>query len=73
MVRVGDQCAKFMDETMVNLSVKKLHVGEIWTYCGKHQKYVTPEEDQRYIGDQYVFVAMDGQPVRLCTTFHCES
>ena len=59
MVSVGQQCAKFLDCTMVGLAVNQLHVDEVWTYVGKHQKYVHSEENGKYIGDQYVFVAMD--------------
>ena len=61
MVSVGEQCAKFMNQEMIGLKVNKLHVDEIWSYVGKHQKRVTPEENGKYIGDQYVFVAMDSE------------
>jgi len=59
MVTVGDQCRVFHHETMNNLKVNNLHVDEIWTYCSKHQKRIRPEENEKYIGDQYVFYAMD--------------
>lgn len=61
MVSVGEQAGKFMNEYMVNLSVNKLHCDEIWSYVGKHQKYVAKEEDDKFIGDQYCFVAMDSE------------
>jgi len=59
LVSTGERCQMFLHETMNGLQVNNLHVDEIWTYCGKHQKHVTEDEDGRYIGDQYVFVAMD--------------
>lgn len=59
MVSVADQCERFLDETMVNLTVNKLQCDEIWCFVSKKQKRVTQEEDDRYIGDQYCFVAMD--------------
>jgi IS1 family transposase len=61
MVSAGERCSKFLDEEMRDLQVNKLHVDEIWSYVGKHQKRVTPEENNRYIGDQYIFVAMDSE------------
>lgn len=61
MVSVGEQCSRFLDQEMRDLQVNKLHVDELWSYVGKHQKRVTPEEDDRYIGDQYIFVAMDSE------------
>ena len=60
-VSVGEKCAKFLDQHMNNLTVNKLHVDEVWSYVGKHQKRVTPEESDKYIGDQYCFVAMDSE------------
>lgn len=59
MVSVGGQCEKFLDYEMRNVQVKKLHVDELWSYVGKHQKRVTPQENDKFIGDQYIFVAMD--------------
>lgn len=61
MVSVGEQAGKFMNEYMVNLQVNKLHCDEIWSYVGKHQKRVKEKEDDKYIGDQYCFVAMDSE------------
>jgi len=61
MVSVGDQARRFMHETMANLQVNKLHVDEIWSYVGKHQKNVTRDDNDKYVGDQYVFVAMDSE------------
>jgi len=61
MVKVGEQAGKFLHETMSGLEAKRLHVDEIWSYVGKHQKRVTPDENDKYIGDQYCFVAMDSE------------
>jgi IS1 family transposase len=61
MVSVAERCEAFMDETMVNLTVNKLQCDEIWCFVSKKQKRVMPEEDDRYIGDQYCFVAVDSE------------
>jgi IS1 family transposase len=61
MVAVAERCEAFMDETMVNLTVNKLQCDEIWCFVAKKQKRVEENEDDRYIGDQYCFVAMDSE------------
>jgi IS1 family transposase len=48
--------------------VNKLHVDEIWSYVGKHQRRIDKSENDRYIGDQYCFVAMDSE-TKLVPTF----
>ena len=58
-VSVGEKCAKFLDQNMNNLRVSQLHVDEVWSYVGKHQKRIRQDENDHYIGDQYCFVAMD--------------
>jgi IS1 family transposase len=61
MVSVAERCEAFMDETMVNLTVNKLQCDEIWCFVSKKQKRVEENENDRYIGDQYCFVAMDSE------------
>jgi IS1 family transposase len=34
---------------------------EIWCYVGKHERFVTGEDNPLEVGDQYVFVAMDSE------------
>jgi IS1 family transposase len=61
-VSVGSRCAEFMDREMVNLRCSYLQVDEIWTYVGKKQKHIKQDEQENpYLGDQYVFVALDAQ------------
>ncbi|MGA9115596.1 MAG: IS1 family transposase [Bacteroidota bacterium] len=59
LVSAGETCSAFMDSEMRNLSMKKLQVDEIWTYVGKHQRFLHPEQQDGLMGDQYCFVAMD--------------
>jgi IS1 family transposase len=61
MVSAADRCEAFIDETMVNLTVNKLQCDQIWCFVSKKQKRVAENEDDRYIGDQYCFVAMDSE------------
>src|ERR1700726_552648 len=41
-----------------NLSVRDVELDEVWSWIGKKQKRVRPEEDQN-LGDCYVFVAIE--------------
>ncbi|MGA9117613.1 MAG: IS1 family transposase [Bacteroidota bacterium] len=59
LVSAGEACEAFMDSEMRDLSVKRLQVDEIWTYVGKHQRFIRPENQDEFTGDQYCFVAMD--------------
>ncbi|MGB6655699.1 MAG: IS1 family transposase [Methylovirgula sp.] len=59
LVEVGTGCAKIMDETMRELSCRRIQVDEIWSYVGKKQSQVMPGEDRSRVGDQWTFVALD--------------
>ena len=58
-VRVGQGCAKIMDEQMRNLTCKRLQADEIWAYVGKKQAQVIGQDDRQRVGDQWTFVALD--------------
>ncbi len=59
MVEVGEGCAKLMDETMRDLSCRRIQVDEIWAYVQKKQRQLTPTDDRSRVGDQWTFVALD--------------
>lgn len=59
MVQVGDGCARLMDERMRGLPCKRVQVDEIWSYVGKKQREVKPQDDRTRVGDQWTFVAID--------------
>ena len=61
LLRVGDRCAQLLNERMRRLPCKIVQLDEIWTYVGKHERFVRPEENPIEVGDQYVFVAMDSE------------
>ncbi|MGQ0741699.1 MAG: transposase [Alphaproteobacteria bacterium] len=56
-VRVGQGCLKVHSALMRDLQVNRIELDEIWSYVGKKQKLVTPEDGDR-VGDQYTFIAM---------------
>ena len=60
LIRVGEGCAAMMDERLQDLTCDNVQIDEIWTYIGKKQSHLTPDEKhQTDKGDQYVFVALD--------------
>ena len=61
LLRVGDRCALLLNERMRRLPCKIVQVDEIWTYVGKHERFLQPGENAVELGDQYVFVAMDSE------------
>jgi IS1 family transposase len=61
LLRVGDRCAQILNERMRRLPCHIMQVDEIWTYVGKHEKRIGPDDNPNKVGDQYVFVAMDSE------------
>lgn len=59
LVEVGTGCAALMDEKMRELPCKRVQVDEIWSYVGKKQRQLKPEDDRTRVGDQWTFVAID--------------
>ena len=45
-VEVGTGCAKLMDRRMRELPCRRVQVDEIWSYVGKKQRQVTPQDDK---------------------------
>lgn len=58
-VRVGFGCAAIHDALMQNLAVARVELDEAWSFVGKKQKALTPEDGPDK-GDQYVFIALAG-------------
>lgn len=61
LLRVGDHCARLLNERMRRLSCKVVQMDEIWTFVGKKEKRVRFDDNPELVGDQYVFVAMDSE------------
>ena len=58
-VRVGQACAKLLDETMRDLPCERIEVDEIWCYVGKKERQVKETDDASQLGDFWTFVAID--------------
>jgi IS1 family transposase len=59
LVRVGDGCAALLDETMRDLSCKRLEIDELWAFVQKKQRRVTDNDDDSRVGDTWTYVAID--------------
>jgi IS1 family transposase len=57
-VRIGEGCNAIHDRLFRNLNVPLIELDEVWSFVGKKQRRVTPE-DGAGMGDAYVFTALD--------------
>ena len=55
----GERCERIMDEKIRNVTVEQVQADEIWSFVHCKQKNVMEGRDDREIGDQYTWVAMD--------------
>src|ERR1700720_1235763 len=58
LVLAGEKCERLMAEKVRNVEVRDVEADEVWSFIGKKQKRVRPEDDQN-LGDCYVFVAIE--------------
>lgn len=68
MVRVGNGCARVMDEEMRNLTCRRLQLDEVWGYIHKKQRRIRPTDDATRVGDVWTFVAIDAD-TKLVPTY----
>lgn len=69
LVRVGDGCARVLDEQMRNLDCTRFELDEIWSFIRKKERHVDPEKDDpSQVGDCWVYVALDAE-TKLIPTY----
>lgn len=70
IVRFGNACKNFLDETLRNLELHHLECDEIWSYVAKKQARLTVEEkaERGDIGDVYLWTALDAS-TKLIASF----
>jgi IS1 family transposase len=69
IVRIGNQCRDFLDESLSNLSLRHVQCDEIWTFCRMKEKQVARRRlSNATIGDQYLYTALDTD-TKLLVTF----
>jgi hypothetical protein len=59
-VRVGQGCARLLDERLCNLECHYLEFDEIWGFIGKKEKH-RRETDDPPLGDVWTFCAIDAE------------
>jgi hypothetical protein len=59
-VRVGQGCARLLDDKMRNLTCNYLQFDEVWGFIGKKEKHVVVTDD-RTLGDVWTFCAIDSE------------
>ena len=69
LVNAGYNCDDFLDITMRDLRREHWEIDEMWTFCRKKEKRLTPDEKIEGVwGDQYLFLAI-GQRSKLIPAF----
>jgi transposase-like protein/IS1 family transposase len=58
LVLASERCERLLGSTIVRVPVEDVQADEIWSFIGKKEKQVRPEDDQN-LGDAYTFVAME--------------
>jgi IS1 family transposase len=58
LVLAGEKAERIMSERIRNVSVRDVECDELWSFIGKKQKRVRPDDDQN-LGDAYTFVAIE--------------
>ena len=58
-VKVGQGCARIMDEKMRNLDCRNIQVDEIWGFVQKKKANIKPTDDPYKVGDAWTFCAID--------------
>ena len=60
-VRVGQGCARLLDEKMRGLDCNRIELDEVWGYIGKKMAHVREEDDDPTMGDVWTFCAIDAE------------
>jgi IS1 family transposase len=58
LVLAGEKAERVMAKRVINIAVRDVEADEVWSFIGKKEKRVRPEDDQN-LGDCYTFVAIE--------------
>jgi IS1 family transposase len=68
LVLAGEECRQFLHANLVEIKAGHVQLDEQWTYCGKHQRRLSPEQQSdASLGDQFLFIALDTASKLICT------
>jgi IS1 family transposase len=68
LVDLGAACAKFHDEHVTDVRVRRLQADEIWCFVGAKAKNVTVEKKQEGWGDVWTWTGLDAD-TKLCVSY----
>jgi len=68
LVDLGAACAKFHDEHVRNVRVRRLQADEIWCFVGAKAKNVRPEKKAEGWGDVWTWTGLDAD-TKLCVSY----
>ena len=69
LILAGEACERLFTERVHNVKVADLELDEVWTYVGKHQRRIQPEESDALIGDAYTFIGLE-RTSKLVVAWH---
>ncbi len=70
-VRVGQGCARLLDEKMRGLDCQRLELDEIWGYVGKKVRHLREDDDPTF-GDVWTYCAL-GADTKLVPAYRVSS
>src|SRR6266567_9567535 len=70
-VKIGQGCARLLDEKMRNLDCKRLELDEVWGYIGKKMRHVKEGDDPTF-GDVWTYCAIDAE-TKLVPSYYVSS
>jgi transposase-like protein/IS1 family transposase len=65
----GEACERLFTQRIKNVRVADLELDEVWTYVGKHQRRIRPDESSAFIGDAYTFIGLE-RTSKLVVAWH---
>lgn len=68
LLDVADGAAKYHDEHVNNLRVRRLQCDEIWCFVGAKKKNATPEQKDQGWGDVWTWTGIDAD-TKLCVSY----
>jgi len=68
LVDLGTACARFHNEFVQDLKVRRLQCDEIWCFVGAKAKNVSPERKEEGWGDTWTWTAIDAD-TKLCVSY----
>ena len=70
-VKVGQGCARLLDQKMRNLDCQRIELDEVWGFIGKKVRHLREDDDPTF-GDVWTYCAIDAE-TKLVPSYHVAS